>query len=624
MTHKILDNINSPQDVAKLDYNELDILASEIRDFLIRHLAKTGGHLASNLGVVEITLALYKVFSFPEDKIVFDVGHQSYVHKILTGRKDRFDMLRQKDGLSGFPKRSESVYDSFNTGHSSTSISAAEGMACARDMRGEKNHIIALIGDGAMTGGMAFEALNDSGTMHKNFIVILNDNQMSIAENVGAMSQYFRRISTNKEYFQLKRSLERTLLKFPYMGKNIIKFLRYIKTRIKGILFIPTIFDEMGFAYIGPFDGHNVKLLCKQLKRAKDVDCPVFIHIHTKKGKGYTFAEDKPSKFHGVSQFNIITGENLKKKKMSTYSDVFGCIMVELAKKHKFACITPAMTMGSGLLEFSKKYPDRFFDVAIAEQHAVTFAAGLAANGMPAVVAIYSTFLQRAYDQVLHDVCLPRLHVVFAIDRAGAVSGDGETHQGVFDMNMLVSMPNMTFLTPASREELKECFTYAMLECDGPVAVRYPKGKEEASLQVLPYHDKKAQVLRQGNDVCILSVGHMTKAALEAADILEKENVSCSVLHLRFIKPLDEETILECARSAKMCLTVEDGMICGGVGEMIVNLLGRNQVACPTVVVGYPDTFIAQATAEEIHEEYGLTGAGIAETIRRKMCDMNL
>ncbi len=611
MEYQWLNRISDSKDVKKLNYNELEKLAEEIRDFLIQHVSKTGGHLASNLGVVEITLALHKVFDFPEDKIVFDVGHQSYVHKILTGRKDAFNTLRQKGGLSGFPKRSESVYDCFDTGHSSTSISAAEGMAAARDLRSETNKIIALIGDGAMTGGMAYEALNAAGTMHKNFIVILNDNDMSIVENVGAMSRYFRRISTNKGYFQLKRKVEKVLLDMPHNGQSLVHGLHVIKERLKRLVITPTIFDEMGFAYVGPLDGHNIRLLCRQLQRAKEVDCPVFIHIHTTKGKGYIYAEKKPAKFHGVSQFDIQTGENLQKKQPTTYSDVFGDTVVDLAKNHSFVCITPAMTIGSRLLKFSRQYPHRFFDVAIAEQHAVTFAAGLAANREKSVVAIYATFLQRAYDQVLHDVCLPNLSVVFAIDRAGAVSGDGETHQGVFDIPMLLSMPNMTMLTPASFDDLKQALIYAIEQHVGPIAVRYPKGRACAEFLPESYETGRAQVLCTGNDFAILAVGPMVKEALEAACQLQKQGVSCAVVHVRFVKPLDTKTILETIAPCRGYLVIEDGMIAGGVGESILRVAEQNACRKPMALLGYPDTFLAQGTAQQIHEEYGLTVEGI-------------
>lgn len=616
MEYQFLNQMNDSRDVKKLNEHELAILAEEIRDFLIRHVAKTGGHLASNLGVVEITLALHKVFDFPNDKIIFDVGHQSYVHKILTGRRDAFDTLRQKDGLSGFPKRSESVYDCFDTGHSSTSISAAEGMAAARDLRGEHNKIIALIGDGAMTGGMAYEALNAGGMMRKNFIVILNDNDMSIVENVGAMSQYFRRISTNKGYFHFKRSLERVLMDMPRTGQKIMHALHVIKERLKRFIVSPTIFDEMGYAYVGPLDGHNIHLLCRQLQRAKEVDCPVFIHIHTTKGKGYIYAEKKPAKFHGVTQFDIKTGENLQPKVPLNYSRVFGNTMLELGKQYPFVCITPAMTIGSGLYEFSQQYSQRFFDVGIAEQHAVTFGAGLAANGEKSVVAIYATFLQRAYDQVLHDVCLPNLPVVFAIDRAGAVSGDGETHQGVFDIAMLLSMPNMTMVAPASFADLKMALTYAIAQHNGPIAIRYPKGKQSADFAAQPYTDHKAQVLCTGKDVCLLAVGHMVEPALKAVQLLKEKGIFCTLIHLRFIKPLDEETIAAHIKQTQCYCTIEDGMAVGGAGESIVHKMNELCIYKPSVVMGYPDTFLAQATAAQIQEEYGLTAEGICQQIQ--------
>ncbi len=612
--YQYLDSIHSPDDVAKLNTRELELLAGEIREFLIENVSKTGGHLASNLGVVELTLALLRTFSPPRDKIIFDVGHQSYVYKILTGRAGEFHTLRQKGGLSGFPKREESIYDCFNTGHSSTSISAAAGMACARDLRGEDYSVVAVIGDGAMGGGMAFEALNDAGMLESNLIVILNDNEMSIAENVGAMSRYFRRISTNKGYFRFKRKLERFLNGVPYFGKRILKLLRKMKTRLKSILFTPTIFDEMGFAYTGPIDGHNIRQLCKNMERAREVGRPVFIHIHTKKGKGYPYAEEYPSAYHGVSRFDADMGVNVHNMSAPSYSRVFGRTLIDLAKTHEFAVITPAMKDGSGLSEFAELYPKRFFDVGIAEQHAVTFGAGLAANGEPCVVSLYSTFMQRAYDQILHDVCLMNLPVVFALDRAGAVGGDGETHQGIYDIALLTSMPNMNMLAPASMAELAAMLEYAVLRHPGPIAIRYPKGKMSASFAVKDLEDHKAQVLAEGEDVCIFAVGTMVLEALAAGELLKEKGISACVVHLRWIKPLDCETILSCAEGKKLCLCAEDGVLRGGVGEEITAVIHK-KLSVPVLLAGYPDCVIAQATADEIRAEYGLTGSNMAQRI---------
>ena len=616
--YQYLDSIHSPEDVAKLKERELELLAGEIREFLIENVSRTGGHLASNLGVVELTLALLKTFSPPRDKIIFDVGHQSYVYKILTGRAGEFHTLRQKGGLSGFPKREESIYDCFNTGHSSTSISAAAGMACARDLRKENYSVVAVIGDGAIGGGMAFEALNDAGMLETNLIVILNDNEMSIAENVGAMSRYFRRISTNKGYFRLKRSLERFLNGVPYLGKRILKLLRKMKSRLKSLLFTPTIFDEMGFAYTGPIDGHNIRLLCKNMERARDIGRPVFIHIHTKKGKGYPYAEEFPSAYHGVSRFDADMGVSLQSMSAPCYSRVFGNTLISLAKAHQFSVITPAMKDGSGLSEFAELYPKRFFDVGIAEQHAVTFGAGLAANGEPCVVSLYSTFMQRAYDQILHDVCLMNLHVVFALDRAGAVGGDGETHQGIYDIPLLTQMPNMSMLAPASMAELPGMLEYALLRHNGPIAVRYPRGKAGAAFEVQNLDNRRAQVLAEGEDVCIFTVGVMAAEGLEARRILQADGITACVVHLRWIKPLDRETILACAKGKKLCLCAEDGVLRGGVGEEIATVIHDSEPV-PVLLAGYPDCVIAQATAEEIHAEYGLTGQKLAEQVLKKL-----
>lgn len=612
--YQYLDSIHSPEDVAKLKERELELLAAEIREFLVENVSRTGGHLASNLGVVELTLALLKTFSPPHDKIIFDVGHQSYVYKILTGRAGEFHTLRQKGGLSGFPKREESIYDCFNTGHSSTSISAAAGMACARDLRGEDYSVIAVIGDGAIGGGMAFEALNDAGMLESNLIVILNDNEMSIAENVGAMSRYFRRISTNKDYNRFKRNLARFLNGIPYLGKRILRILRKMKTRLKSILFTPTIFDEMGFAYTGPIDGHNIRLLCKNMERARDIGRPVFIHIHTKKGKGYPYAEEFPSAYHGVSSFDADMGVNILSMSGPCYSRAFGNTLISLAKAHPFSVITPAMKDGSGLSEFAQLYPERFFDVGIAEQHAVTFGAGLAANGEACVVSLYSTFMQRAYDQILHDVCLMNLHVVFALDRAGAVGGDGETHQGIYDIPLLTQMPNLCMLAPASMAELPGMLEYAIARHSGPIAIRYPKGQAGAVFEVQEPDDRKAQILAEGEDVCIFAVGIMAAEAVKAREILQKDGISVCVVHLRWLKPLDWETIYSCARKKKLCFCAEDGILRGGIGEEIMAKLSVSE-APPVLIAGYPDCVIAQASADEIREEYGLTGQKIAERI---------
>ena len=570
----LLDGIHSPEDVKKLKNSQLEELASEIREFLIEKVSKTGGHLASNLGVVELTLALHSVFNTPEDKIVWDVGHQSYVHKILTGRKDRFDALRQAEGISGFPKVNESPHDCFNTGHSSTSISAALGIAKARDIRKENYSVVAVIGDGALTGGMAFEALNDAGRSPNNLIVILNDNEMSIAQNVGGMSRYLSKIRTEPFYFKVKEDIDIILNKIPAIGKSAAKALDTVKGTIKYMIMPGIIFEELGFKYLGPINGHSVPELKKVLSRAKMIKGPVFIHICTQKGKGYTHAQENPHVFHSISPFEIETGE-AKASSGPSYSEIFGNKMMELAAADRsVVAITAAMPHGTGLDRFSKVCPERFFDVGIAEQHAVTFAAGLARNGMKPVVAIYSSFLQRAYDQILHDVAVQNLHVVFAIDRAGIVGEDGETHQGLYDLSFLSHMPNLTILSPCDYREFEDMLQYAVLKHDGPIAVRYPRGKGPDLLApAQPVAYGHAAKLRQGDDVSLLAVGNMVEVAVKAAGMLAEKGISADVINARFVKPLDEKTILNSAMKTKRVITMEDNTVMGGFGSSVMSLL---------------------------------------------------
>lgn len=598
---KLLEGINSPEDVKKLNISELESLALEIREFLIEKVSKTGGHIASNLGVVELTLALHKVFNTPKDKIIWDVGHQSYVHKIITGRKDKFETLRSSGGISGFPKVKESPHDAFNTGHSSTSISAALGIAKARDIKKEDYSVIAVIGDGALTGGMAFEALNDAGRSLNNLIVILNDNEMSISKNVGGLSRYLSKIRTEPFYFKVKEDIDIILNKIPAIGKSAAKALSRAKGTIKYMLMPGMIFEELGFKYFGPIDGHNLVELSSVLSRAKKIKGPVLIHVCTQKGKGYTYAEEKPQRFHGIAPFEVETGELLVNSG-GGYSDVFGRELVKIAKEdEKLVAITASMTHGTGLEEFSKKYHDRFFDVGIAEQHAVTFAAGLAQNGLKPVVAIYSSFLQRAYDQILHDVALQNLHVVFAIDRAGIVGEDGETHQGIYDLSFLTHIPNMTVLAPADYNEFTAMIDFAVKEYCGPVAIRYPRGRGAESIGTdLPIKQGQGVRMCEGDDITIVALGNMVETALKVESMLRNQGISSDVINSRFAKPLDEKLIVNSVLKTKRIVTIEDNTIVGGFGSRVLELINRKDIYAKTKICGFPDHFITQGSRNDL------------------------
>ncbi len=613
--YQILDGIENPRQIKDMNFNELSLLAEEIRSFLIESVSRTGGHLASNLGVVELTLALFKTMDLPKDSVVWDVGHQTYVHKLLTGRKEQFSTLRQFGGLSGFPKDSESEYDAFNTGHSSTSISAALGMAKAADLLGEDRRAVAVIGDGALTGGMAFEALNDAGDYKKNFIVILNDNEMSISKNVGGLHKYLTRLRTNTTYFRLKYNLERGFGKIPVVGKPIVHGLKRIKDNIRHMLTNSTVFEDFGFTYLGPVDGHDIPLLCNLLERAKTISSPVLIHILTKKGKGYKYAEDKPSVFHGVGAFCIDTGERESGRK--SYSEVFGETMVRLATENEKVCtITAAMESGTGLSEFKRQYPERCFDVGIAEQHAVTFAAGLSKRGLKPVVALYSSFLQRAYDQVLHDVCLQNLDMVLCIDRAGLVGEDGETHQGIYDLAILSTMPNMTVLAPANFTEFKAMLTYAICEHNGPVAIRYPRGGVCFEYESEPFALGAMDTVSFGNDVCILSAGHMLKTAVKTKDLLLAEGVSAMVVNLRTLWPLQTNFLMKMAEEHALLVVLEDGVKHGGIGEKIAALLnGKTKV----LIKAHESGIVPHGKCDVLYKQCGLD----AETVCREIL-MNL
>jgi len=616
----LLKNINSPEDIKKLDLEQLEKLADEIRHYLIEKVSVTGGHLASNLGVVELTLALFKVFDLPEDKIIWDVGHQSYVHKILTGRREQFDSLRQLGGISGFPKSCESEYDCFNTGHSSTSISAALGMAKARDLLGEQYSVAAVIGDGAMTGGMAFEALNNAGRSSNNLIIILNDNGMSISKNVGGISRYLSKLRTQPIYSKAKEDLENLLNMIPAIGKSATRAINVAKGTIKYITMPGVIFEELGLKYIGPIDGHNLGELINVITNAKKMKGPILLHILTQKGKGYRFAENKPQDFHGISPFEVETGE-VKINNGPTYSDVFGKKMVELAlREPRLAAITAAMPLGTGLNEFSKLFPKRFFDVGIAEQHAVTFAAGLAKAGMKPVVAVYSTFLQRAYDQILHDVALQNLHVVFAVDRAGIVGEDGETHQGLYDISYLSHIPGMAIAAPCDYNELEKLLEFAVTSYDGPIAIRYPRGTGEK--QLVPSSDivfGKGEKLVDGKDITIAAVGNMVETALIAARMLKEMGIDAEVINARFVKPVDEKLILESAARTRVIATIEDNVVKGGFGSSVLELVNKYNIRAKTKIFGFPDTPVSHGSRKELFRKYRLDAASITQDILKML-----
>ncbi len=611
--YEILDTINGPADVKALNSGQLKQLAAEIRAFLIESVSKTGGHLASNLGVVELTLALHRVFDLSEDKLVFDVGHQSYIHKILTGRREQFPTLRKEGGLAGFPKTEESEYDSFNTGHSSTSVSAALGMARARDLAQEKHHVLALIGDGALTGGLAYEALCDAGREKGNLIVVLNDNQMSISGNVGGMSAYLSKIRTQPSYLNAKSRTERFLSKNA-VGKGIAAGLRAVKNAVKKVVLPANIFDELGFTYLGPVDGHNLPKLEMMLKRAKQTQGPVLVHVCTVKGKGYTPAENAPQHFHGVSKFDMDNCEACMQPVKRDYSATFGESLLQLAEEEpRLVAISPAMTLGSGMGEFAQKYPKRFCDVGIAEAHAVTSAAGMAISGDIPVVSVYSTFLQRAYDQIIHDVALQNLHVVLAVDRAGVVGADGETHQGIFDLAFLRQIPSIQVLAPANFEDMDAMLRYAVRDMNGPIALRYPRGDMQAKM----LHDfcpGKTDWVLQGTDATVIAVGVLAREAMRAAETAAVAGKSADVLVLRQVWPLEIESILESARKTGRVLVVEDGIVSGGIGEAIGAQLLKNGVQATFVSRGY-DAFVPQADVASIYKRYGLDADGICAWI---------
>ncbi|GKX66159.1 1-deoxy-D-xylulose-5-phosphate synthase [Inconstantimicrobium mannanitabidum] len=616
MDENKLDKIDTFYDLKRMNGEDLEILAKNIREFLIEKVSKTGGHLASNLGVVELTISLFKVFNFDEDKIVWDVGHQSYVHKILTGRKGDFDSLRKFNGISGFPKCCESKYDFFNTGHSSTSISAAVGMARARDILNEKNNVIAVIGDGALTGGMAFEALNDVGYNKTKMIIILNDNTMAISENVGGMSTYLSKLRMGTGYNKLRSEINRTLNQSS-VGKNLASSLSRFKHSMKQLVVPSMLFEDMGIRYFGPIDGHNIKDLCEVLCRAKNVDGPVIIHTITQKGKGYDFAEKNPCKFHAVAPFNFESGEG-NVNTANTYSKEFGKKIIDLAEKNSnIVAITAAMPDGTGLSSFSEKFPKRFFDVGIAEEHAVTLAAGMAKAGLRPVFAVYSTFLQRAFDQILHDVCLQNVPVVFAIDRAGIVGEDGETHQGIFDISYLNLMPNINLVAPKCTEEVGIYLEWALKQ-DYPVAIRYPRGGDLANVQIEPIkkiENKSWEVIKKGEKVAVIATGKMVQHAIKALSLVNDKDVNPEVINANFIKPMDTEKIDDLCMAGYRIITVEDNIVANGLGHSITTYINQKHYKNRIINLGYLEKIVHQGDVNSLYKMHGLSPQAIADNI---------
>jgi 1-deoxy-D-xylulose-5-phosphate synthase len=614
-----LEKINSPEDLKKLNTVELARLAEEIRPYIIKVVSRTGGHLSSNLGVVELTIALHYVFDAPNDKIIWDVGHQCYTHKILTERKGKFDTLRQDEGLSGFPSRKESVYDVFDTGHASNSISIAVGLAEAQKKADKKQKIVAVIGDGSLTGGMSFEALNHAGHLKSNIIVVLNDNEMSISKNIGALSSYLNKIMTGEFVSNVREEIKNILKNIPAVGDKVYKAARHLEETIKGFITPGMLFEALGFQYVGPVDGHNLNHLIDNLKNVKRLKGPVLIHVVTKKGKGYTYAEDDPTRFHGVSTFEMKTGNSIDNGSY-TYTDVFGDTIIELAKKdERIIAVTAAMGLGTGLEKFSQFFPERFYDIGIAEQHGVTFAAAMALGGLKPFVAIYSTFLQRAYDQIVIDVCLQNLPVVFAIDRSGIVGQDGPTHHGTFDISYFRHIPNMVLMSPKDKNELRQMIYSAYLY-ERPVAIRYPRGeaqgvKIDEDFKEIPIG--RWEILREGEDVAIIACGNTVYPAIAAARELEEEGIHSSVINGRFIKPMDRDMLVNLATHTKKILTVEEGAVIGGFGSGVMELLSEEGIAMPVKSIGIPDIFLSHGSQKMLRKQIGLDQEGIKRAIKQ-------
>ena len=622
----MLENINSPEDLKKLSILEEQKLAEEIRKYILEIVSKNGGHLASNLGVVELTLALHKIFDFKKDKIIWDVGHQAYVHKILTGRREELKTLRKLNGIAGFPKTSESPYDFFNTGHSSTSISSALGIARARDLKDENYSVLAVIGDGALTGGMALEALNDVGYSKTKMTIILNDNEMSISHNIGGLNMFLSKLRTKKMYTRTNIIIKKRINKIPIIGKAIVKMVQKIKRSIKQLIIPKMFFEDIGFTYLGPVDGHNLEELQSILTLSKQIDNPVLIHVLTKKGKGYEIAEKNPDKFHATGPFNIETGES-QNKKGKDYSKVFGDKLIKLARKNKkIVAITASMKDGTGLTEFSKEFPNRFFDIGIAEQHALGLAAGMAIEGMIPFVPIYSSFYQRGYDQVIHDIALQNLPVIMCIDRAGIVGADGETHQGTLDMAFFRLVPNLTILAPKDFQELEDMLEFAV-ELKKPVVIRYPRGGEDK--EPFEKHQKieegKAEIIKEGKDISILTIGKTVARGIKIAKKLQNINIDAEVMNVRFLKPLDVETLKNSIEKTKNVITIEDGTIINGLGTSIKELIVDNHMEDVEVkAYAYPDKFIQHGSVDELEKIYGLDEDSIIEDIQKYMLQLTV
>ena len=612
-----LEKIQKANDIKELTEEELKELSDEIRRFLIEKISVTGGHLASNLGVVELTMALHKVLHFPEDKLIWDVGHQSYTHKLLTGRKEGFDDLRKYGGMSGFPKRKESKCDAFDTGHSSTSISAGLGYVAARELQQEHYNVVSVIGDGSMTGGMAYEALNNASRLKSNFIIVLNDNTMSISKNVGGMSNYLNGLRTTQVYSDLKRGVEDTIKRIPGRGERIVHQVKKTKSGIKQ-LFVPGMFfEDMGITYLGPVDGHDLKTLTKTLNEAKRVNHAVLVHVVTKKGKGYLPAETNPSKFHGTGPFDVTTGETIGGSGKDSYTDIFSKVLADIGKKdEKVVAITAAMADGTGLSRFAKLFPERFFDVGIAEEHAMTFAAGLAAGGMKPVFAVYSSFLQRAFDQTIHDVCLQNLPVVIAVDRAGLVGSDGETHQGVFDLSFLSSIPNLSILSPKNRWEMADMVRFAV-GFQYPIALRYPRGEAYEGLKEFraPIEYGKSELLYEESEIAVMFVGHMSFLAEQVREDLKAAGYQCSLINARFVKPLDTERIRKISENHRILVTIEENVLTGGFGEQVEDFVMREGIPLKVCTIGISDDYVEHGNVDVLRKEVGLDRESIVKKV---------
>ena len=616
----ILDRINAPNDLHNIDLEDFPALASEIRELILETVSKNGGHLASNLGAVELTLALHNVLHFPEDKPIWDVGHQCYTHKILTGRKEAFSTIRQENGLSGFPKRNESSCDAFDTGHSSNSISAGLGYVRARDLTGGGGHVVSVIGDGSLTGGMAYEAMNNAAVLETNFIIVLNDNDMSISKNVGGMSTYLSALRTAEAYTGLKLGVTKTLNRIPRAGEAIVRQVRKTKSSIKQ-LFIPgMLFENMGLTYLGPVDGHNMRQMMRLFNEAKKVKGPVLVHVLTRKGCGYPPAEEEPDRFHGIGPFDLKTGQPLCKETGPSYTDIFGDTLCSLARDNGRLCaVTAAMPSGTGLTAFSEAFPSRFFDVGIAEEHAVTFASALALGGMTPVVAVYSSFLQRSVDQIMGDVCMQNQHVIFAVDRAGLVGADGETHHGCFDLTYLSMMPNMTLLAPKDGPELKKMLEYAV-SSEGPVAIRYPRGTAWTSVldTEKPIECGRSEVLKEGKDICIIAVGSMNETAYKAVQILQEKGFAPTLVNARFVKPLDTRLLDRLSRTHRLFFTLEENTVRGGFGEHVCGYIKSRFADIRVVPLGLPDHFITHGSTESLLSRLDLTPEAAARRIEQE------